>query len=195
MRKELSGLHADLGGTMIYVTHDQVEAMTLANRIVVLRAGRVEQIGAPLQLYNCPDNLFVATFIGSPKMNVVEAMVASTSGNNARLALAEGRELSLAFGGDNMRPGQNISLGIRPEHIDVAADGDLEMRVDLAEQLGGETYCYATGKGLPQFTIREAGQASRSRGDAVRIRLRRDCVHLFAEDGKAIRHGAVQAGS
>jgi multiple sugar transport system ATP-binding protein len=94
-----------------------------------------------------------------------------------------------------MRVGQKVSLGIRPEHIDVTADGDLDMSVDLAEQLGGETYCYATGKGLPQFTIRETGQASRSRGDALRIRLRRDCVHLFAEDGQAIRHGAVQARS
>jgi multiple sugar transport system ATP-binding protein len=195
MRKELSALHADLGGTMIYVTHDQVEAMTLANRIVVLRGGRIEQIGTPLELYNCPGNLFVATFIGSPKMNVVEAIVASTNGNDTSLTLPEGRELSLPFGGNDMRPGQKISLGIRPEHIDVAADGDLDMSVDLAEQLGGETYSYATGKGLPQFTIRETGQASRSRGDAVHIRLRRDCVHLFAEDGKAIRHGAVQARS
>jgi multiple sugar transport system ATP-binding protein len=195
MRKELSALHADLGGTMIYVTHDQVEAMTLANRIVVLRAGRIEQVGAPLELYNSPDNLFVATFIGSPKMNVVEAIVASTTDDNTRLILPEDRELSLPFGGDNMRAGQKLSLGIRPEHIDVAADGDIEMSVDLAEQLGGETYCYATAKGLPQFTIRETGQANRSRGDTVRIRLRRDCVHLFAEDGKAIRDGAIQARS
>jgi ABC-type sugar transport system ATPase subunit len=195
MRKELSALHADLGGTMIYVTHDQVEAMTLANRIVVLRGGKIEQVGTPLDLYNLPDNLFVATFIGSPKMNVVDAVVASTSGNELRLTLPEGRELSLPFGGDDMHAGQKISLGIRPEHIDVTADGDLDMNVDLAEQLGGETYCYATGKGLPQFTIRETGQARRSRGDALRIRLRRDCVHLFAEDGQAIRHGAVRARS
>ncbi len=100
MRKELSALHADLGGTMIYVTHDQVEAMTLANRIVVLRAGRIEQVGAPLELYNRPDNLFVATFIGSPKMNVVEADVASVSGPNAELSLPGGRKLPLSFGGD-----------------------------------------------------------------------------------------------
>jgi multiple sugar transport system ATP-binding protein len=193
MRKELSALHADLGGTMIYVTHDQVEAMTLANRIVVLRGGRIEQVGAPLDLYNRPDNLFVATFIGSPKMNVVEAVVASTSGNNAELTLPGNRKLSLPFGGDHLTAGQKISFGIRPEHIDVAADGDLEMSVDLAEQLGGETYFYATAEGLPQFTIRETGQAGRGRGDAVRISPRRDCVHLFAEDGTAIQHGAVAA--
>jgi multiple sugar transport system ATP-binding protein len=190
MRKELAALHADLGGTMIYVTHDQVEAMTLANRIVVLRGGRIEQVGTPLDLYNHPDNLFVATFIGSPKMNIVEATVASSSGNQTNLILPEGRELSLASGGDTMRSGQKVSLGIRPEHIDVAADGDLDVSVDLAEQLGGETYCYATAKGLPQFTIRETGQANRNRGDALRIHLRRDCIHLFAEDGNAIRHGA-----
>jgi multiple sugar transport system ATP-binding protein len=193
MRKELSTLHADLGGTMIYVTHDQVEAMTLANRIVVLRAGRIEHVGTPLELYNRPDNLFVATFIGSPKMNVVEATVASTDGKSAELALSEGCKLRLSFGGDLLKAGQKVSFGIRPEHIDVAADGDLEMSVDLAEQLGGETYFYATGKGLPQFTIREAGQAGRSRGDVVRLRPRRECVHLFAEDGTAIQHGAVAA--
>ena len=195
MRKELSALHADLGGTMIYVTHDQVEAMTLASRIVVLRAGQIEQVGAPLDLYNRPDNLFVATFIGSPKMNVVEATVAASSGSNTRLTLPEGRELSLPFGGDDMQVGQKLSLGIRPEHIEVAAEGDLEMSVDLAEQLGGETYFYATAEGLPQFTIRENGQANRRRGDTVSIRLRRDSVHLFAEDGRAIRHGANKAPS
>ena len=195
MRKELSALHADLGGTMIYVTHDQIEAMTLANRIVVLRAGRIEQVGAPLDLYNRPDNLFVATFIGSPKMNIVEASVATVSGSGIELALPEGQKLSLPFGADLMRVGQKISFGIRPEHIDVADDGDLDLSVDVAEQLGGETYFYATGKGLPQFTIREAGQTARNRGDLVRIRPRRDRIHLFAEDGKAIQHGATAAQS
>jgi multiple sugar transport system ATP-binding protein len=192
MRKELSALHADLGGTMIYVTHDQIEAMTLANRIVVLRAGRIEQVGAPLDLYNRPDNLFVATFIGSPKMNVVDASVAAVRGDTVDLALPEGRKLSLPSGGD-LHVGQKLSLGIRPEHIDVVADGELEMTVDLAEQLGGETYFYATGKGLPQFTIRETGQAGRNRGDTVRIRPRPECVHLFAENGEAIQHGTVAA--
>jgi multiple sugar transport system ATP-binding protein len=111
------------------------------------------------------------------------------------LTLPQERKLSLSFGGDLIKAGQKISFGIRPEHIDVVPDGDLEMNVDLAEQLGGETYFYATAEGLPQFTIRETGQAARSRGDVVRIRPRRDCVHLFAEDGSAIQHGAVAARS
>jgi multiple sugar transport system ATP-binding protein len=195
MRKELSALHADLGGTMIYVTHDQVEAMTLADRIVVLRAGRIEQVGAPLDLYNRPNNLFVATFIGSPKMNVVDATVAAVSGASMELSLPGGRALSLPFGGNAIKVGQKLSLGIRPEHIDVVDDGELEMAVDLAEQLGGETYFYATGKDLPQFTIREAGQAKHVRGDTVRIRPRRDCVHLFAESGEAVQHGGSAARS
>jgi ABC-type sugar transport system ATPase subunit len=180
---------------MIYVTHDQVEAMTLGDRIVVLRAGRIEQVGAPLELYNRPNNLFVATFIGSPKMNVIEATVAAVSGNGIELALPGGRSLSLPFGGEALKAGQKLSLGIRPEHIDVAEDGELEMTVDLAEQLGGETYFYATGKDLPQFTIREAGQARHVRGGTVRIRPRRDCIHLFAENGEAIQHGAAAARS
>jgi ABC-type sugar transport system ATPase subunit len=111
------------------------------------------------------------------------------------LTLPGNRKLSLPFGGDVLKSGQKISFGIRPEHIDVVPGGDLEMTVDLAEQLGGETYFYATAEGLPSFTIRETGQASRSRGDTVRISPRRDCIHLFAEDGTAIQHGAVAAQS
>ena len=109
MRKELSALHADLGGTMIYVTHDQVEAMTLANRIVVLRAGRIEQVGAPLELYNRPDNLFVATFIGSPKMNVVEAIVASVNGNERRTVAAGRPQIAAVV---RRRPAEDRAEGL-----------------------------------------------------------------------------------
>ena len=191
MRKELSGLHVELGGTMIYVTHDQVEAMTLANRIVVLRAGKIEQVGAPLDLYNSPDNLFVATFIGSPKMNIIEAQVASVAGAGAELILPEGRRMALASGGDKLKAGRKISLGIRPEHIDVAADGDIELKVDLAEQLGGETYFYGTGPGLPQFTVREAGQTPRPRGESARVKMRRAHLHIFDDAGNALLHGCA----
>ena len=191
MRKELSGLHAELGGTMIYVTHDQVEAMTLANRIVVLRAGKIEQVGPPLELYNRPGNLFVATFIGSPKMNIIGATVDSVVGAGAVLTLPGGRSMALASCGDRLKAGQKISLGIRPEHIDVAADGDIELKVDLAEQLGGETYFYATGEGLPPFTVREAGQTPRLRGETARVKLRREHLHLFDESGKALQHGCA----
>jgi multiple sugar transport system ATP-binding protein len=193
MRKELAALHAEIGGTMIYVTHDQTEAMTLADRIVVLRAGRIEQVGAPLYLYNRPDNLFVATFIGSPKMNVIEAKVAQVSGRESVLALAGGRVLVMALPDARIAAGDRISIGIRPEHLDVAAaDGqaDLEVSIDLAEHLGSESYFYCSAPGLPQLTVHEASHVLRQRGDTLRLRFRRDRIHIFDNDERALVHGA-----
>jgi multiple sugar transport system ATP-binding protein len=193
MRKELAALHAEIGGTMIYVTHDQTEAMTLADRIVVLRAGRIEQVGAPLDLYNRPDNLFVATFIGSPKMNVIEAKVAQVSGRESVLALAGGRVLVMALPDARIAAGDRISIGIRPEHLDVAAaDGqaDLEVSIDLAEHLGSESYFYCSAPGLPQLTVHEASHVPRQRGDTLRLRFRRDRIHIFDNDERALVHGA-----
>jgi multiple sugar transport system ATP-binding protein len=193
MRKELAALHAEIGGTMIYVTHDQTEAMTLADRIVVLRAGRIEQVGAPLYLYNRPDNLFVATFIGSPKMNVIEAKVAQVSGRESVLALAGGRVLVMALPDARIAAGDRISIGIRPEHLDVAAaDGqaDLEVSIDLAEHLGSESYFYCSAPGLPQLTVHEASHVPRQRGDTLRLRFRRDRIHIFDNDERALVHGA-----
>jgi multiple sugar transport system ATP-binding protein len=195
MRKELAALHDEIRGTMIYVTHDQVEAMTLANRIVVLRAGAIEQIGAPLELYNHPDNLFVATFIGSPKMNVIEARVAQVTGREFVLALAGGRMLVLALPGVQLAAGDRISLGIRPEHLDVAADGeaDLETTVDLAEHLGSGSYFYCSAPGTGQLTVHDGRQIMRERGDALRLRFRRDQIHIFDDQGRALLHGTQTA--
>src|SRR3954464_7712896 len=129
-RKELAALHAELGGTMIYVTHDQVEAMTLADRIVVLRAGRIEQVGTPLELYNNPTNAFVAGFIGSPRMNFLPATVIADDGT-LRLTVGE-REVALPRTASHFATGAPVTLGIRPEHIDVASDaGMIAATVDL----------------------------------------------------------------
>jgi lactose/L-arabinose transport system ATP-binding protein len=136
MRVEIARLHKDIGATMIYVTHDQVEAMTLADKIVVLRGGIIEQVGTPMQLYSDPDNRFVAGFIGSPAMNFVEG----TAG--------EGSVSIPAFGGTEVptsvalpAAGKKVLVGLRPQHLKVspAADG---ARVDLCEQLGGVAYSY-----------------------------------------------------
>ena len=184
-RKELAALHGEIGGTMIYVTHDQVEAMTLADRIVVLRAGRIEQVGTPLEVYNHPANLFVAGFIGSPRMNLLPARVAGsgqvTIGNDTR-------SIPLPSTGQTAS-GASITLGARPEHIDVVDEtqADLIITVNLVEQLGGETYLYGSAPGLPELTVRQDGQARYDRNQRVGLRLKRDALHLFDADGQAIR--------
>ncbi|XYK79762.1 MAG: ABC transporter ATP-binding protein [Labrenzia sp.] len=136
MRVEIARLHKDIGATMIYVTHDQVEAMTLADKIVVLRAGRIEQVGSPMTLYSDPDNKFVAGFIGSPSMNFVEGIV------------QDGSVTIPAFGGLTVEPsvalpknGEKVLVGLRPQHV-MISQADEGAKVDLSEQLGGVAYSY-----------------------------------------------------
>jgi len=146
MRLEIARLHQQLKTTMIYVTHDQVEAMTLASRIVVLRGGKIEQTGAPIELYENPDNSFVAGFIGSPKMNFLSAEVVGRTGSNEVVvsALQAGlRDLTVTPRGPAPAPGTPVTLGIRPEHFlpspDQSAVGGT---VSVIERLGGVSYVY-----------------------------------------------------
>ena len=190
MRKELASLHHEIGGTMIYVTHDQIEAMTLANRIVVLNGGHIEQVGSPLDLYNKPANLFVAGFIGSPKMNFLSGTVSAIQSGKTMVRLGDGA-VTLPFTTD-CHEGDQITLGVRPEHIDLAngSKGDIEVIVDLSEQLGGETYFYATpAGGLPQITVHQLGQRPLDRGQTLGLSLRPDQVHVFDSRGHILRHG------
>jgi len=182
-RKELAALHAEIGGTMIYVTHDQVEAMTLADRIVVLQGGRIEQVGTPLELYNRPDNLFVAGFIGSPRMNLLPGRVTAAG----KVALGEGgHEVACATG--SLAIGSKVTLGIRPEHLALAPAGQgLPLAIDLVERLGGESYLYGTATGLPQITLRLDGQSEHERGHSVALAFPQQSLHLFDEAGRAIR--------
>ncbi len=179
MRVEIAKLHNDLGNTMIYVTHDQVEAMTMADKIVVLRLGVIEQAGAPLELYNNPRNLFVAGFIGSPKMNML-----TTSAQGAGLQVA----------GGNLALQRNVAgattLGIRPEHITIA-DGSgtklADVRVDLVENLGGQTVVYATTADGQALTIVLEGQKRFELGSTVSAFIDPNRVHLFDAEGMAIK--------
>jgi multiple sugar transport system ATP-binding protein len=185
-RKELAALHAEICGTMIYVTHDQVEAMTLADRIVVLQSGRIEQIGTPLELYNSPDNLFVAGFIGSPRMNLLPARVSDSDAivlGEVGQRVETGRPIGLG-------QGAAMTLGIRPEHIVLAekGQGGLAITVDLVERLGGESYLYGSATGLPQITLRLDGQTAYQRGDSVSLRFPPQHLHLFDETGQVLRH-------
>ncbi|MDQ1183473.1 ABC transporter ATP-binding protein [Agrobacterium larrymoorei] len=145
MRVEISKLHKQLGTTMIYVTHDQTEAMTLADKIVVLRGGQIEQVGAPLDLYDDPENRFVAGFVGSPKMNFLPGKVAHETAEGVTITLDHAPAFSLTLP-VAARPGIGapITLGIRPEHFeDAGKAADLTVAVDVAEHLGNTSYVYA----------------------------------------------------
>jgi multiple sugar transport system ATP-binding protein len=159
MRAEIRDLHARLGATMIYVTHDQVEAMTMADKIVVLRAGRIEQVGSPLELYNRPCNQFVAGFIGSPRMNFVPA---------AQMPGA--------------KPGAQ-TVGLRPEHAQLSDDGPLQLAVTQVEQLGSTSILH--GKVVPDapFELILNGQTMIKRGDTVKVSAPAEQLHYFDADG------------
>ena len=158
MRLEISELHKRLKTTMIYVTHDQVEAMTMADKIVVLRAGNIEQVGSPLDLYRNPANRFVAGFIGSPKMNFIEGDEASRRGGH--------------------------SIGIRPEHIAVAPDGPWSGVVGVSEHLGSDTLLHVHQTGLAEtISVRAEGDVRCNHGDTISLAPREDLIHRFDHEG------------
>jgi multiple sugar transport system ATP-binding protein len=187
MRGEISALHRRLKATSIYVTHDQVEAMTMADKIVVLRAGRIEQVGSPLDLYNQPANRFVAGFIGSPQMNFVAVQAA-----------ADGTA-SPAFGGSVVVPGVRATagtalvLGVRPEHLSLQPQPGalvLPITVSQVEQLGGLSLVYGTlPDGATRITVQSAGQVRTAVGDMLTAYAPPALCHLFAADdaGQALR--------
>jgi multiple sugar transport system ATP-binding protein len=187
MRVEISRLHRDLGNTMIYVTHDQVEAMTMADKIVVLNSGRIEQVGAPLDLYNNPVNRFVAGFIGSPKMNFLKARIGGVSENETAVEVCGGairlpRHLSGAT------PGQEVTFGIRPEHL-AARDSGIALaavNVELVENLGGETMLYGITPDSQQLTIALEGQQKVERGANLSVYFDPARCHVFGTDGRAM---------
>jgi len=188
MRVEISSLHAELGNTMIYVTHDQVEAMTMANRIVVLRAGRVEQIGPPLELYNYPANRFVAGFIGAPQMNFLQG-VSAADGSGAKVTFADG--LSKVLNCDASV--KDVVVGVRPESIGVSLDGagDTTAKVENFEQLGAITYIYSKLPTGEPLTVQLASQLPLQRGQTIGVSFDTSTLHVFAdsESGDAlVRH-------
>jgi len=159
MRLEISELHNTLKTTMVYVTHDQVEAMTMADKIVVLNAGRIEQVGSPLDLYRSPKNRFVAGFIGSPKMNFI--------------------------GGAEAAKYDAFEMGVRPEHIRVGQSGDWQGRVTVSEHLGSDTFLHVeTEYGL--INVRAGGEVNAHHGDTIWLTPDPACVHRFDQAGNAL---------
>jgi multiple sugar transport system ATP-binding protein len=161
MRLEISELHQTLKTTMIYVTHDQVEAMTMADKIVVVNQGRIEQVGSPLDLYRAPANLFVAGFIGSPKMNLIGGPEAARHGA--------------------------VTMGLRPEHIDLStSDGTWRGTVGISEHLGSDTFLRVQVEGIGMITVRAGGDTDLRHGDAVWLTPQPGRMHRFDADGKAM---------
>jgi multiple sugar transport system ATP-binding protein len=163
MRLEISELHKRLATTMIYVTHDQVEAMTMADKIVVLRAGNIEQVGSPLELYRSPRNLFVAGFIGSPKMNLIGGKIAADHGAT--------------------------TIGIRPEHVRVSSEGgDWPGKLGVSEHLGSDTFFHVACEGIEEpVTVRVGGEVDLNYGD--KVYLSPDADHLHRFDAQGLRAG------
>ncbi len=181
-RAELAALHARLKATMIYVTHDQVEAMTLADRIVVLRGGRIEQVGAPLELYNRPCNRFVAGFIGAPHMNFLSAIVTSAQRDQTEVIVEGGHSLIVPLE-SAVAVGTKLTIGIRPQHVTLAAGEDgLPATVRLSEALGSETVIHAEIGGQKMLAV-IPGQHRLSVGEQVRLSLSQAPLHVFGDDG------------
>jgi lactose/L-arabinose transport system ATP-binding protein len=179
MRVEIARLHREIGATMVYVTHDQVEAMTLADKIVVLRAGRVEQVGRPLDLYNDPDNRFVAGFIGSPAMNFVAGVVEG-SGVAAK-GLVQPLATKVALPAD----GSDVTVGLRPQHLKIGSG--TTHRVDLTEALGGVSFVHLTAPSGEKLIVESHDQVSLERGAMVGLTFSAADAMLFGADGLRLR--------
>ena len=187
MRLELTKLHHQLGATMIYVTHDQVEAMTMADRIVVLRAGVVEQVGTPMDLYHHPRNLFVAGFIGSPRMNFLEATVQQIGPTGAILDLGQAGELHVpSF--EHAPQGKKLTIGIRPEHLTLAtpAQSSLSAQVQVVEHLGSESYVHLQAISGESLVLRANGETTVKPDQEVYLHLDPTFLHFFDSNGDTI---------
>ena len=187
MRAELTALHRRLQTTMIYVTHDQVEAMTMGDTIVVLRAGRVEQVGAPLALYNTPANLFVAGFIGSPRMNFLEGSFAAADNGRAVVSVPGLGLFHTEAPIGAAQPGEAATIGIRPEHLRLGEGrNSISGIVAGVEQLGGLSYVRLE---QPDITVQIPGQTRLGFGERAELVLPPDAIHVFDAQGLALARG------
>ena len=183
MRVEIAKLHRQLGNTMIYVTHDQTEAMTLADKIVVLRQGRVEQAGAPLELYEDPATAFVAGFIGSPRMN----FLAGTLGPEGRIVLADGSVTDVPWGTVAPAPGTTVQVGIRPEHLSFDGSARFRLEVDAVEQLGAVSYVYGHARGGERVVVEQRGPTGARAGETAAVGFEPHHLRIFNSEGRRLR--------
>jgi multiple sugar transport system ATP-binding protein len=207
MRIEISKLHKRLNSTMVYVTHDQVEAMTMADRIVVLEGGRIAQVGTPLELYHYPTNRFVAGFIGSPKMNFINAKVIELNHHGVKVKLANDAQLTVQVEHVDLKVGDTVSVGIRPEHIDTSvsqqcSNGEpeqggliLSSEIHVLEQLGHETQIYVEATCIESdLIIRYFDVADVALGEQFKFRIPEHRCHLFKKGGIACKRTYQEIG-
>lgn len=191
MRIELANLHRELGSTMIYVTHDQVEAMTLADRIVVLNGGRIEQVGAPLELYHHPDNMFVAGFMGSPRMNFLPAKVVRHNIDQTEIALNAGGQVVASL--KNSPPaGATVTIGVRPEHLSLSRNNlslhDIPANIHAVEHLGDISYIYVNLEGVSDaVVVRAAPENDWAAGQSAYLSALPERLHVFDAEGRTCR--------
>ena len=184
MRLELARIKEELGTTFVYVTHDQVEAMTLADKIVVLRDGKIEQVGRPLDLYHRPANQFVAGFIGSPKMNFIEVSATPVDSTSVKVDLPAGH---VCIPVTKRVTSRTLTLGVRPEHLRIVDKRDAALigEVNLAERLGSETFVYVKTV-MGTMMVKVDGAATCARGELIGLAFDDEALHLFAGDGSRI---------
>ena len=197
-RIELARLHRELAATMVYVTHDQVEAMTLGDRIAVMHEGRIQQAGSPLELYEHPANRFVATFIGSPTINLVPATTQACSAAGVRLEVHAGCVVDAPIDASRLAPAQRVELGIRPEHLTVADGSEADAQclrfggeVTLIEQLGESHLVYVRCADGLELVSRAPGHTRLRVGDRIALRADAALLHLFDAEGVACRRQAL----
>ena len=188
MRVELAKLHDQLNATMIYVTHDQTEAMTLADDIVVLDEGIVSQKGSPMELYSNPSNLFVGGFIGSPKMNFVDSKILSATNDSTEIDIFGTSKITIPKTSSNSSNGDSVTLGIRPEHLLVNQDGDAswESKVFVVEKLGSGTFLYLEKDGEP-LVVETEGDSNIKVGDTVKVGFTASRCQLFDSSNQAFK--------
>jgi multiple sugar transport system ATP-binding protein len=195
-RLELMKLHKQLQATIIYVTHDQTEAMTMADRIVVMHGGAIEQIGSPLEVYLHPANRFVAGFVGSPKMNFLSATVVELQPGQAMIRLKNGYNFEFPFQpegtGRTLKMGDTVEFGIRPEHISLEQASGVRVRVNIVERLGGEAYLHTLTEQDEALAIKVDGETPVQEDESIGIRINLPRSHLFGPAGEAIAWSAKQ---
>ncbi len=196
MRVELAQLHKELDATMVYVTHDQIEAMTMADRIVVLRDGRVEQFGTPMQLYHHPKTKFVAQFIGQPNMNLVPAVVLGNDKNSLTVEMDGGYKMVLPVDAANSNVGDKVEVGIRPENAAIAKKNDgLPMKVKVLERLGGVSITYGEVGTGSKFCASLDGDAEIAEGEILNLAVDPADCHVFSADGHVLKRQTAPLNS
>jgi ABC-type sugar transport system ATPase subunit len=190
MRHELAKLHRQLKSTMIYVTHDQVEAMTLADRIVVVNKGKIEQVGSPLDLYNWPANVFTAGFIGSPAINLLPGHLVDVRAERLVVALSGGQRFAIDAPPNGLKMGDAVTLGIRPEHVSLVPDNqcvELDLALDAIEELGHSTFAYSLLGDDQEFRIKLDGHHDLNCLDRLKVYVNHKDIKIFDGNGVAVQ--------